>query len=96
MRIGDIVKEAYSCSYIQWPTVEASREETVLISSCHSKSCSSSANPRRRGAITLRRVLIICQHAGRLVVSPNNRFTVGQSFGIGHMAVGPTALADHQ
>jgi len=39
MGIGDVVKEAYACSYIQWPTVDPNREESVLI-------CSFVANPR--------------------------------------------------
>lgn len=81
MGIGDIVKEAHTCSCMQWPTVDVNGEESVLISSSYPESSSFSAKPRPGATTSLRRVLMLWQHAGRLI-SPKDRFTVGQSLGI--------------
>ena len=76
MRIGDMVKEAHACSYIQWPPVDPNREEFISLAVTLNH-----AAPVPTHVVVPQR----CQDAGRLF-SLNHRFTVSQSLGM-HMGI---------
>jgi hypothetical protein len=57
--IGDIGKEAYVCSYIQFQIVDANGGESVLIVRCNWESCSSAASTCPGAIASLRMMLVL-------------------------------------